>query len=197
MSVPALCRSRNELTVALRDAQDGLRPRPQPSSVSSSASTSSARDRARAPRRARGERRRVHRDRASRREARRRDRALLRLLGEQDSCAHRGGPRAAVRRRAGSRCFTQLTGAKRLVGEERELPAVQRLGELAVVVCQREPRAQVGGELRPRILSSRAGRPRPVAAIGRSGETRRAGSRGARTRRGRLRWPPQWRGLGR
>ena len=62
--------------------------------------------------------------------------------------------------------LTQLTGAERLVGEERELPAIERLGELAVVVGEREPLAQVGGELRREPC--RAGPARREARLPRS-----------------------------
>ena len=39
-----------------------------------------------------------------------------------------------------------LPGAERLVGEERELPAVERLAELAVLVGERQPLAELGGD---------------------------------------------------
>ena len=56
--------------------------------------------------------------------------------------------------------LAQLLGAERLVLEERELPAVERLAELAVVVGERRA-ARAGRRARPpRNASSRVGSPR-------------------------------------
>ena len=79
-------------------------------------------------------------------------------------------------------------GAERLVGEERELPAVERLAECAVVVGERQPLAQVGREraaqrVEPAALPAAAWWPRSGAAV----RCAAAGSRAVRRRRGRPR----------
>src|SRR3954471_11170571 len=81
--------------------------------------------------------------------------ALVGLVGEQDRSAHPGGPQtAAVAQQARER-LAELAGAKRLVGEERQFPAVERLGELAVVVCEREPLTKICSELRANLVEAR------------------------------------------
>ena len=115
-------------------------------------------------------------------------RALGRLVAEQHGSAHRRGPRALFAAEQAGERLGDLAGAERLLGEERELPAVERLAEPAVVVGEQELRAQVGRE--PCRGSCRAGSPRRAAASPRSAGSARsaaAGSRAARRRRGRPR----------
>ena len=73
--------------------------------------------------------------------------AVLAVLLQQHRGAHRGGPGAvAVPEERGERVL-DLARAERLVGEQRELPAVERLAELAILVGERKPFAQIGGDL--------------------------------------------------
>ena len=95
--------------------------------------------------------------------------ALLRRLAEQRSRAHARGvqPLAVAERRVES--LLQLLAAERVVLEERELPAVERVSERDVVVGERE----LGGSFSAtdaRNGSSRVGSPGgAVAAIGSTG----------------------------
>ena len=85
-----------------------------------------------------------------------------RPLGRVGLEQHRGtqGPRFAEQR---SERGAQLLGAERLVLEEGQLPAVERLGKRAVGVGQAEAEQQLAGEraaegVEPRRLTRRLGR---------------------------------------
>ena len=77
------------------------------------------------------------------------------LLGEQHGCAHRGGPQPAVASEQAGQRLAHLRAAERLLREQRQLPAIERLAELAILVGEREPLAQVGGELRANLVEPR------------------------------------------
>ena len=81
--------------------------------------------------------------------------------------------------------LAQLAGAERLVGEERELPAVERLAELAVVVGEREPLAQVGGELRAKLVETC----RLAARLGRRDRQQRCDRSGRKSSRSKTTGP--------
>ena len=77
----------------------------------------------------------------------------------------------------------QLLGAERLVLEERQLPAVERLGERAVGVGEAEPHEQLAGErtaerVEPRRLARAAASRRSEAPAGCRTAVRRASRRG-------------------
>src|SRR5581483_8872164 len=71
---------------------------------------------------------------------------LLRRLPEEDRGAHRGCPRAVVATEERGERIPYLPRPERPVGEERELPAVERLGEPAVFVRERQALAEICGE---------------------------------------------------
>ena len=99
--------------------------------------------------------------------------ALLRLLAEQHGGPHRRRPGAVAAAEQRGERVVQLAGPERLVGEERQLPAVERLGELAVVVGERAAARGARRRARPRSASSRIASPCGcVAAIGSSGAIR-------------------------
>ena len=97
---------------------------------------------------------------------RRVDRAAL-LAGVAEE---HGGPQLPrLAEQAGERA-AQLLGAERLVLEERELPAVERLGERRVRVGERRARSSTSRVTSARNESSRVGSPGGcVAAIGSTG----------------------------
>src|SRR5664279_4891613 len=80
--------------------------------------------------------------------------ALLRRLAEQCGGAHARGPGAVAVAERGAQGLPQLLGPKRIVLEERELPAVERVAEPGVVVgepTRLDPfRASVAVQLRPK-----------------------------------------------
>ena len=61
-------------------------------------------------------------------------RAGARSLAEQDRPAHGGGPQAVVAAEERGERLAELLRLERPVLEERELPAVERLAELGIVV---------------------------------------------------------------
>src|SRR5947209_20451771 len=70
-------------------------------------------------------------------------RTLLGGLAEERGCAHPGSPGAlAVPERRVER-MAELLAAERIVLEERQLPAVERIAELRILVCEREHRPQL------------------------------------------------------
>src|SRR5260221_213328 len=89
--------------------------------------------------------------------------ALLRGLAEERRGAHAGGPGAVAVAERGSERVAELLRAKRVVLEERELPAVQRVAEAGVLVGEREQRAELDGDggaegVEARRLAGRRGR---------------------------------------
>src|SRR5439155_6353703 len=66
------------------------------------------------------------------------------------------GPRAAVAAEQAGQGLPYLCGAERLLGEEGELPAIERLAELAIGIGQGELRAQVGREAGTDLVEARA-----------------------------------------
>src|SRR5207245_3502325 len=70
----------------------------------------------------------------------------LRGLAEQRGGAHAGGPGPVAVTERGLERVAELLGAERVVLEERELPAVERVAEPCVVVGEREQRAQLDGD---------------------------------------------------
>ena len=173
--VTCLCRLRAESVTQTRQATRSTdRPRPQAEQRLVERRRRARRGpRAEASRRARGEPRRGRRGRGARRAAPRASSLRsCRLLGEQHRSAHRRRPGAAVAAEQADERLAHLGGAERLVGEERELPAVERLAELTVVVGERS-RSRRSAASRARTVSRRVGSPRGcVAAIGSSGATR-------------------------
>ena len=172
----ALCRllQRSATRRGSGDAQRGRRPRPQPEQRVVERVTSSAP----AAVQQRLDERPAHgvaRVAAEPLGAQRRDElaALPRLLGEQHGGAHRRGPRATVAAEQAVEALAHLRRAERLLGEERQLPAVERLAELAGPRRRASAARAARRRAAPRSLSSRVASPRGcVAAIGRSGEMR-------------------------
>src|SRR6476660_1542760 len=78
------------------------------------------------------------------------------LVTEQDGSPHRGGPRAALAAEQTGQRLADLCGAERLLGEERELPAIECFSELPIGVGQGELRAQVGREAGPDLVEARS-----------------------------------------
>jgi hypothetical protein len=81
-------------------------------------------------------------------------------VAEQDGRAHGRRPGAVVAAEERRQRVAHLAGAERLLGEERELPAVECLGEAAILVGEREPLAQVGGQARADGVEPRRVAPR-------------------------------------
>ncbi len=91
-------------------------------------------------------------------------------LAEQGGAAHRRRPGAVAVPERGVERVAQLLAAERLGLEERQLPAVERLAELRVVVGDAEPRRAASLATEARNGSSRVGSPGgAVAAIGSTG----------------------------
>ena len=87
----------------------------------------------------------------------------LRGLAEQHRRPHRGRPQPVGPAEQRGQRLAQLLRAERLVREQRQLPAVERLRELRILLGPPEPREQVRGEPRaegvePRRLARWLGR---------------------------------------
>src|SRR5581483_14543 len=80
---------------------------------------------------------------------------LTALVGEEHRRPHRRRPGSAVAAEQAGDLLAYLRRAEGLLGEERELPAVERLAELTIVVGHGELLAQVGGELRAQLVEAR------------------------------------------
>src|SRR5437667_12866428 len=78
--------------------------------------------------------------------------ALRALLGQQDGRAQRGGPGPTLAAEQTGERLAHLGRAERLLGEERQLPAVERLAELAILVGEDQPLEQVGRELGTQLV---------------------------------------------
>src|SRR5207248_8645914 len=74
-------------------------------------------------------------------------RAVARRLAEQQRRSERRGPEAVGSAEQGRQRLAELLRAERLGREERQLPAIECLGKLRVLVRDRDPLEQVGGEL--------------------------------------------------
>src|SRR4029079_7296442 len=72
--------------------------------------------------------------------------AVARRLAEQDGTPHRGRPRSVAAAEQRGKRRTKLLDAKRVVLEERQLPAVESLSELRVLVRGEETGAQLAGK---------------------------------------------------
>src|SRR5581483_6457131 len=79
---------------------------------------------------------------------------LRRLVGEEHGGPHRRSPPAGVAAEQAVDGLANLSGAERLLGEQRQLPAVEGLAELAILVCQREPRTELGGQCGTRLVEA-------------------------------------------
>ena len=72
--------------------------------------------------------------------------AVATRLPEQHRRAHRGGPEAVGPAEQRRERLPQLLGAERLGLEQRQLPAIERLAELRILVGGDQARAEVGRE---------------------------------------------------
>src|SRR5215218_6675854 len=81
--------------------------------------------------------------------------ALGRRLAEEHRRTHRGSPVAVASAQQKRERLAQLFRAKRVRLEERELPPIEGLAELEVLVCREEPAAQLGGEAPAELVQPR------------------------------------------
>src|SRR5207244_4215596 len=72
--------------------------------------------------------------------------AFASVFAEQDRAAYDGRPQPVRASEQRDERLPQLLCAERAVLEQRELPAVERLAEIGIVVRRREPRTKVGRE---------------------------------------------------
>src|SRR5213076_609885 len=87
-------------------------------------------------------------------------RSLLRPLAEEDGGAQCSGPRSVAGTEERDERLAELGRAERLVGEQRQLPAVERLAEIAVFVGELKPLANLGRELAAERVQTRSLAPR-------------------------------------
>src|SRR5205807_5944241 len=82
-------------------------------------------------------------------------RTLPPVLAEQDRAADDRSPQSVHPAEQRDERLAQLLGRERAVLEERELPPVERLAEIGILVGGSEPRQQVGGDRTPERVEPR------------------------------------------